>query len=137
MDLPEDLSVTGLEVQDQEPVLSSHRPVLLSFYTFSLVTPNNHWQSPQGGVGCFCYYYPIAKGPQRGKNHRENPRIVSTEHNMTETESFRVAHNLLGHSLHSHIFIHNRSCISFLKVKEMNCLTYSLACYSSVGASFS
>ena len=38
MGLPEDLGITGLKLQEQEILLTNHRPVLLFFYTFSLAT---------------------------------------------------------------------------------------------------
>ena len=68
MGLPEGLNIIGLELQDQEILLSNHRPVLLSFYTFSLATPSNHRWSTQNKAGCISYGYPIATGLLGGKS---------------------------------------------------------------------
>ena len=69
MGLPEDPDITGLEPQDQEILLSNHRPVPLSFIPFYIETLATIGRAPRGEAECFPYGYPIATGPLGGRNH--------------------------------------------------------------------
>ena len=79
MDLPEDLTVTGPELQDQKILPSNHRLIFPIFYT---LLPSNPWQS----------LATTDRAPKTTLSPWRDLETGSTEHNTNGMENFRAAH---------------------------------------------